>query len=467
MSRDTAIQHAAAQFGEGSFFDVLARRVACRTESQNPEQRPSLTAYLEDELRPTLEALGFDVAVHPNPVSMAPPLLVGRRFEDASLPTVLLYGHGDVVGGQDGHWSNDRDPWVLSDEGARWYGRGAADNKAQHSINLAALAAVLDARSGRLGFNAIWLVEMGEEVGSPGLAEFCAAHRDLLAADVLIASDGPRVRADRPTVFLGSRGVVDVELVVDLRPGGHHSGNWGGLIRNPGTVLANAIATMVDERGVILVDGLRPPSIPDNVRRALADIEVGGGPDDPPLDVGWGEPGLTAAERVFGWNTLEVLALGCGDPARPVSAIPGSARATVQLRFVVGTDVARLGEHLDAHLAERGFGDVRVRVGVSMAATRLDPDDDWVRFTVDTIAEATGRRPALLPNLGGSLPNDVFADVLGLPTVWVPHSYPACRQHAPDEHVLADLVLEGLTMTAALFWDIGDHAERLPRRVVS
>lgn len=467
MSRTSAIQHAAAQFEGGSFFDVLARRVALRTESQDPAQRPSLTAYLEHELRPTLTALGFDVTVHPNPVPEAPPLLVGRRIEDASLPTVLLYGHGDVVGGQEGRWSNGRDPWTLTAEGRRWYGRGAADNKAQHSINLGALAAVLDARSGRLGFNAIWLVEMGEEVGSPGLAEFCASHRDLLTADVLIASDGPRVRADRPTVFLGSRGVVDVELVVDLRPGGHHSGNWGGLLRNPGTVLANAIATMVDERGVILVDALRPPPIPDNVRRALLDIEVGGGPDDPPLDDGWGEPGLTAAERVFGWNTLEVLAIGCGDPDRPVGAIPGVARATVQLRFVVGTDAARVGEHLEAHLGSRGFGDVGVRVGESMAATRLDPDDDWVRFVVDTIAEVTGRTPALLPNLGGSLPNDVFAEVLGLPTVWVPHSYPACRQHAPDEHVLADLVLEGLRMTTAVFWEIGDHAARLPRRAPS
>ena len=467
MSRTTAIQHAAAQFECGSFFDDLARRVAYRTESQHPGRQPSLIAYLEDELRPTLEALGFDVSVHPNPVPSAPPLLVGRRIEDVSLPTVLLYGHGDVVGGQEGHWSNDRDPWTLTAEGARWYGRGAADNKAQHSINLGALAAVLHARSGRLGFNAIWLIEMGEETGSPGLAEFCATHRDLLAADVLIASDGPRVSADRPTVFLGSRGVVDIGLVVDLRPGSHHSGNWGGLLRNPGTVLANAIAGMVDERGVVLVDGLRPPPIPDNVRRALLDIEVGGGPDDPRIDEWWGEPGLTAAERVYGWNTLEVLALGCGDPDRPVSAIPGSARATMQLRFVVGTDAAHLREHLEAHLAARGFGEVQVQVGASMAATRLDPDDDWVRLAVASIASVTGRSPALLPNLGGSLPNDVFADVLGLPTVWVPHSYPACRQHAPDEHVLADLVLEGLRMSTAVFWDIGEHAARLPRRVVS
>ena len=79
---------------------------------------------------------------------------------------------------------------------------------------------------------------------------------------------------------------------------------------------------------------------------------------------------------------------------------------------------------------------VQVGEPTVMAATRLDPDNAWVRFTLASIERSTGRKPVLLPNLGGSLPNDVFADLLGLPTVWVPHSYPACSQHAPDEHLL-------------------------------
>ena len=103
----------------------------------------------------------------------------------------------------------------------------------------------------------------------------CERERDALRADVLIASDGPRLNAARPTLFLGSRGAFNFDLTVDLREGGHHSGNWGGLLANPGTILANAIASMVDARGRILVPGLRPPPIPDSVRRALATIEPG------------------------------------------------------------------------------------------------------------------------------------------------------------------------------------------------
>ena len=327
---------------------------------------------------------------------------------------------------------------------------------------------MLRARGGRLGFNVKWLVETGEETGSPGLAAFCAREREALAADVLIASDGPRQRRERPTLFLGSRGVANFDLSLTLREGAHHSGNWGGLLRNPGTVLANAIASLVDGQGVIRVPALRPPSIPANVRAALAGLEFGGDPGDPAVDRDWGEPGLTPAERVIAWNTLEVLAMVAGNPQHPVNAIPPSARATLHVRFVVGTAACRspaalraaVREHLDAH----GFGDVEVGEPVVMAATRLDPDDAWVRFALASIERSTGRPPVLLPNLGGSLPNDVFADILGLPTVWVPHSYPGCCQHAPDEHLLAPVVREALQVMAGLYWDLGEQAAALPRR---
>jgi hypothetical protein len=88
------------------------------------------------------------------------------------------------------------------------------------------------------------------------------------------------------------------------------------------------------------------------------------------------------------------------------------------------------------------------------AATRLDPADPWVAWAAASIRRTTGTDPAILPHLGGSLPNDVFADILGLPTVWVPHSYPACSQHAPNEHVLAPLMREGLLMMTGLFADV-------------
>ncbi|MDP1900269.1 MAG: M20 family metallopeptidase [Rubrivivax sp.] len=463
MTRAAALAAAAEHFDSGAFLRDLARRVALRTESQDAASGPALHAYLADEMAPSLARLGFTATLHDNPEPACGPLLIATRHESDALPTVLIYGHGDVIRGQDSSWTRGQGPWQLAQEGERIYGRGTADNKGQHSINFAALAQVLAVRQ-RLGFNVKVLIETGEETGSPGLAAFCSAQRSELAADVLIASDGPRWHRDRPTVFLGSRGVANFTLALTLREGAHHSGNWGGLLRNPGTVLANAIASMVDGRGRILVPALRPPPVPANVRAALGGLKFGGDPGDPVVDTEWGEPGLTPAERVIAWNTLEVLAWRCGNPDHPINAIPPSASAAMHMRFVVGTDVSHLRERLRSHLAAHGFADIQVSEPVIMAATRLDPDHAWVRFALDSIERSTGQPPVLLPNLGGSLPNEVFADILGLPTVWVPHSYPACSQHAPDEHLLAPVARQALVLMTGLFWDLGEQAATLPRR---
>ncbi|TKC88697.1 M20 family metallopeptidase [Trinickia terrae] len=457
-TRQLAIDQAQQAYDSGAFFSDLQRRVALRTESQNPAQADALLAYLSDEIAPTLTRLGFTSRIVANPSAGRAPLLVAERIEDASLPTVLTYGHGDVVRGYDGQWRAGLAPWSLSIDGDRWYGRGSADNKGQHSVNFAALAAVLAARDGKLGYNVKVIFETGEEIGSPGLGEVCAAEREALAADVFIASDGPRVSAERPTVFLGSRGGATFELLVELREGGHHSGNWGGALRNPAIVLSHAIASLVDRNGAILVEGLRPPPVPETVRRALADIELGGDENAPAIDPGWGEPGLTPTERVIAWNTLEVLAFKAGNPDAPVNAIPPSAKATCQLRFVVGTERERIGEHLEAHFARLGFHEVKVKVTHVSAATRLDPDDVWVHWALASLHATTGKQPALLPNLGGTVPNDVFSETLGLPTLWVPHSYPACAQHAPNEHLLGSVAREALGVMAGLWWDLGEDA---------
>ena len=206
-----------------------------------------------------------------------------------------------------------------------------------------------------------------------------------------------------------------------------------------------------------MIDALRPPPIPPSVRAALAGIEPGE-PAGPAIDRDWGEPGLSAAERVFAWNSIEVLAFRTGNPDHPVNAIPPRAEANLQLRFVVGCDPANFIPALRSHLDRNGFA----RVGVAparmeiMHATRLDPEHPWARRVAASIAQTTGVQPAILPNFGGSLPNDCFADILGLPTVWVPHSYPACSQHAPNEHMLASVAREGLAMMTGLFWDLGE-----------
>ena len=457
MSRSAAIAAAEKYFDSGGFLADLARRVAIPTESQNAARGPELRAYLESEMSESLARIGASTRVFDNPRGSGGPFLIAELIEDPKRPTVLLYGHGDVIRGQENEWRTGLGPWTVRQEGERIYGRGTADNKGQHTINLAAIEAVLRTR-GKLGFNLKVLIETEEETGSPGLKAFCEQHKTLLAADVLISSDGPRLSPGRPTVYLGTRGALNFTLSVDPGKGAHHSGNWGGLIANPGIILAHAIASITDARGSIRVPEWRPNTLTPAVRTALADLEIDAGPDGPRIDPDWGEPDLTPPERVFGWCSFEVLAFVTGNPERPVNAIPARASATCQLRYVVGVDANDILPALRRHLDRQGFANVKLAPArdAIFHATRLDPDSPWVKWTVSSIERTTGKKPAILPNLGGSLPNEVFAHTLGLPTVWIPHSYAACSQHAPNEHLLAPVAREALRIMAGVYWDLGE-----------
>lgn len=461
--RSKAIEMARLLAHDGRFMSLLKRRVAFKTSSQEDPCSPAMDAYLRIEMSPYLLDMGFSCRVYDNPVDGAGPLLLAERLEEGATLTVLSYGHADVIRGQEDRWRKGLSPWELQQDGIRVYGRGTADNKGQHSINLEALRSVLSKR-GKLGFNIKLILETGEETGSPGLAAFCEQHKEALKADVFIASDGPRIRPDLPTIYGGSRGVINFELCIEAREGAHHSGNWGGLISNPGIRLAHAIASICDARGSIKLSAWRPQSLTGPIREALRGIDVDGGDDGPRVELDWGEPGLSPAERVYGWNSFEVLAFQTGNPAAPVNAIPGRANAHCQLRFVVGTQASHVLDDLRKHLHEAGFADVQVidPVKPPMAATRLDPRDPWCLFAVASIERSLGKRPGVLPNLGGSLPNDVFADLLGLPTIWVPHSYAGCSQHAPNEHMLMPIIEEGLVSMTGLFWDLGDPASIKP-----
>ena len=462
MDVEAIREQARRHVDSGAFVTELAAMVAHPTVSSDPDRTEAVRTYLKEVLRPALEDLGCAVDVHENPVPRGGPIIIGRRVESPDLPTVLCYGHADVTPGQEGRWSAGLDPWTLTVRGERWYGRGAADNKGQHLVNITALRFLL-AEHGSLGFNLTYLIESAEEIGSPGLAEFAASHRDLLRADVLIGSDGPRLAAGTPTLFLGARGGLGIVLDVDLRPGSHHSGNWGGVLRNPATTLAGAISTIVDGHGRIRVPGLRAPKVSTSVREALAAIAIGTSPGDPAVDETWGDADLTPAERLYAGNTIEVLALDAGDPARPVGAIPGRARAFLQLRYVVGTDVRDVPRQLTDHLAEHGFPMVEATATGHYPSSRTPLDDPWVAWARRTLEEACDGPVTVLPNIGGGLPNHVFTDVLGMPTLWLPHSYPGCRQHAPDEHLLASIAREGIVLAAALFHGVG-HGRTAPRR---
>lgn len=456
MNRTELIKSAAYYVDSGALTADLAALVARKSISQSEGQPVELYAYLQEEMQPLLRGMGFVTEIFNNPREGGAPLMVASRIEQEGLPTVLIYGHGDVCNGEAHRWRQGLEPFTLVREGDKLYGRGTADNKIQHLINIKALELLIRSQ-GRLGFNVKIVLEMSEETGSFGLREFFTANRKLLEADVLIASDGPRLAVDTPTMFMGSRGGLSMELTVRLRDGDHHSGNFGGLLADPAIILAHAIASITDARGQILIPEWRPTSLTADIRTALHNLP------ERRHDAAWGEKDLSPSERVFGWNSFCVLALSSGNIDAPQNAISGSARATCQLRFVVGTDADDIIPALRRHLDSHGFAMVEVRParGEIFQATRFSPDHPWVRFVEGSLTRSAGKPPHVLPNLAGSLPNDAFTDILGLPTIWIPHSHADCGQHGPNEHALVPIAREGMEIMTALFLDIADNGTHL------
>ena len=202
---------------------------------------------------------------------------------------------------------------------------------------------------------------------------------------------------------------------------------------------------------------MKPPRLSNQIRAMLADVKVEPTADEPALSPNWGEDGLVAGRAAL-----------CLEHARGAGDVVGQyrqagerhsrrARAVLQLRFVVGTESTRSCRRSSGIFDSNGFSMVKVDGATqSFAASRTDLGSPWIKWAADSIRQTTGKEPAVLPNFGGSLPNDVFSDVLGLPTIWVPHSYPGCSQHAPDEHILLSVTEEALDLMAGLFWDLGE-----------
>ena len=454
--KEKAVQHATQYFDKGYFKKDLAELISVKTESQNNEC--NLENYYDQNIIPMLVKMGFKCRVMENPLSKANIILFAERIENADFSTILTYGHGDVVLGQDSCWDNGLSPYKLIEKDNRYYGRGTADNKGQHLINIKALNSLLSVQK-KLGFNFKILFEMGEEIGSPGLKAFCQQNKELLKADVFIASDGPRISQKIPTIFTGSRGGINFDLSVNLRDNAHHSGNFGGILKDPSIILSHAIASITDARGQINIPEWLPTSLTPDIKEILAKLPLVDAGFD--LDPDWGQKELTMTERVFGWNSFSVLAMLSGEPEAPLNAISGHARSTCQLRFVVGTDVNKIIPALRNHLNSFGFEDVNIHESemTPFPATRLEMNNSWLSLITKSLENSMGSKIDLLPNLGGSLPNDSFSEVLELPTIWIPHSYAGCAQHSPNEHMSVPLARQALICMTALFADLSKEAK--------
>jgi len=399
-------------------------------------------------LRTIMESCGLTSRVLP---TAGHPVVFGERRVDPDLPTVLIYGHYDVQP-VDPLTAWETLPFEPAIRNGRIYARGSGDNKGQHLAQLLALRAYVQS-AGELPLNVKVLVEGEEESSSPNLPRFVEEHRDLLRADVVYVSDGPVHESGRPLLVLGVRGILSIELQARGARTDLHSGNRGGVVPNPAWQLVELLATMRDPQGRILIEGfhdaVRPPpaaeqaaiaALPLDLPAVLGELGIARLP--PPDGAGY-------YERLMLMPTLNICGFhsGYGGPGKK-TVIPSAAVAKLDMRLVPDQDPDDIYRKVARHV-ERHAPGVRVVYQGSMRPSRTPIENPANRAVVDAIAEGTGQTPLVVPSLGGSLPNYVFTEILGLPCLTVPYANFDENNHAPNENLEIDRFIKGVRTCAA------------------
>lgn len=374
---------------------------------------------------------GLDVSVAQ---TSGAPIVLGSWSHDADLPTLLVYGHYDVqpVEPLDA-WHTS--PFEVTATGGHFVGRGTADNKAQHLAQLMAIRAILDVH-GRLPVNVHVVVEGGEEIGSPDLGPWLSRHTPPLDADVAYTSDGALHPSGRPVVVCGARGLAYVDVTLTVADSDRHSGNFSGVARNAAQELLHALATLWDADGRVRVAGFTDDVVAyDAGHRAIAEL-----PLDPAILQEPGiRPGVDCAREWFDRILLQPSLNLCGISAgwtgpKMKTIIPGSARAKLDARLVPGQSAQRLTALLRDHL-QAVCRDIEVELVADMPPSRTSLDLPYVTTILEAVAHGWGATPYVYPNLAGSLPDAVFTEQLGIPSVIVPYGNADQRNHAPNENM--------------------------------
>lgn len=326
------------------------------------------------------------------------PAVIAQRPAPPGAPTVLLYAHHDVQPeGDASQWASP--PFEPTERDGRLYGRGSADDKAGIATHLAAFRA----HGGRPPVGVTVFVEGEEESGSPSLGRLLAAHRDALAADVIVIADSDNWSTDVPALTVSLRGLADCVVEVATLDHGLHSGLWGGVIPDALTVLVRLLASLHDDDGNVAIDGLHEtdsaalnyPDYPAERVRAdsgLLDgvVEIGSGSVPQRL---WAKPAIT----VIGIDTTPI--------EKASNTLIPRARAKVSMRVAPGGDAAAHLDALTAHLQRHAPWGARVTVtpGEIGQPYAIDPTGEVYDAARAAFRQAWGAEPIDM-GMGGSIP---------------------------------------------------------------
>ncbi|MDQ1428824.1 MAG: hypothetical protein QOK39_2300 [Acidimicrobiaceae bacterium] len=428
--------------------------------SAHPDRAPDVRASAHFCARLLTEAGLENVTIVDPPGAAAGPAVYGDWLHAGpDAPTVLVYGHHDVQPVDPvALWTSPPLSPVIVDGECR--ARGAVDDKGQVLYQIEAARGLL-ATGGALPVNLKFIVEGEEEIGSPHFEALLVAEADRLACDVIVVSDTGMIAPDVPSITVGMRGLVAVDIELTTSTTDLHSGLWGGTVPNAARVAAELVAALHDDEGRVTIGGfydrVRPLSPSEAASLSAQPFDEAEFMGHAGVEALPGETGFTPIERTTTRPTAEVVGISGGYQGPGIKTIvPATANVKLALRLVPDQRpeevTAAVGGWLAARLPPGVTMTVTPEGGVAPALTPCD--HPAMAALVRAIERVWGTSP-LFTRSGGSGPEEAIGRVLGAPVLFLGISLPDDRFHAPNERMVMGQFWKGLLAAGELLVELG------------
>ena len=430
---------------ENRFLDELFSLIRIPSISANPTHKDDMLACAERWRQLLLEAGADEAMIMP---SQGNPLVYAEKRISPDAPTVLIYGHYDVMPAEPlDLWKSQ--PFEPEIRDGRIWARGADDDKGQSMIQAKAFEYLV--RENLLTHNVKFILEGEEEIGSPSLNAFLQEHKELLKADVILVSDTSMLGTDLPSLTTGLRGLAYWEIEVTGPNRDLHSGHFGGAVANPVNELCRLIAKMTDEDGRITVPHFYDDveEVPEAERRMIASIPFDEKKYMEAIGVKAlkGEKGYSTLERNSCRPSFDVCGIWGGYTGEgSKTVLPSKAYAKVSCRLV---------PHQDHEKISRLFAEHIMSIAPEWISVRVTPmhggegyvcpiDHPAYRAAEKGFTQAFGKKP-LAVRRGGSIPiiSD-FERILGIKTILMGFGLESDAIHSPNENFPLDIFRKGI-----------------------
>ena len=423
------------QENKDRFLEELFEIIRIPSISSIDEHKPDMVRTAE-ALKAKLIAAGVDKAeVIP---SEGNPVVYAEKIIDPNAPTVLVYGHYDVMPVDPlDLW--DSPPFEPEIRDGKIYARGADDDKGQAFMHIKAFEAMVATDS--LTCNVKFMIEGEEEIGSPSLGKWCEQHKDMLTADTILVSDTGMIAQDIPSITTGLRGLSYIEVKVTGPNKDLHSGIFGGAVANPANVLSQMIASLMDENNHITIPGFYDDVIEvtkeERAEMAKAPFSLDEYKKALDLEEVQGEKTYSTNERTGIRPSMDVNGMWSGyigEGAKTV--LPSIAQAKISFRLVPGQDNLKISELAKKHIESIAPASVKVEVTpLHGGQGYVSPIDMPAYKAADkAYSETFGKKP-IPTRSGGSIPIiSTFEDVLGIKSILMGFGLESDAIHSPNEN---------------------------------